>query len=42
MKIALDIIERGKDLEAWKCDGKHALESRKKVLNELKSKLQRH
>ncbi len=36
---ALTIIESGKDLEAWKWDGKRALERRKKVLNELKTKL---
>lgn len=39
---ALNIIESGKDLEAWKGDGKRALESRKKVLNKLKSKLQNY
>ena len=41
-QAALNIIESGKDIEAWKGDGKRALESRKKVLNELKSKLQNY
>jgi hypothetical protein len=41
-QAVLNIIESGKDLEAWEGDGKDALESRKKVLNELKSKLQKH
>jgi hypothetical protein len=41
-QAALDIIERGEDLEAWEGDGKDALVSRKKVLNKMKSKLQKH
>lgn len=41
-QAALDIIENGKDLEAWEGDGKDALVSRKKVLNKMKSKLQKH
>jgi len=41
-KAALDIIENGRGLEIWEESGEDGLEERKKVLNELKSKLQKH
>lgn len=36
---ALDIIDSGKGLEIWKESGESELEERKKVLNELKTKI---
>lgn len=38
---ALDIINSGKGLEIWKESGESELEERKKVLNELKTKILR-
>ncbi|MDP4147032.1 MAG: DUF4259 domain-containing protein [Bacillota bacterium] len=37
--VALEIIEKGKGLEIWEESGEDELEERKKVLNELKTKL---